>query len=76
MGHAGGTDGKVQVFDLRTGEPVASHTVAADTVNGFHFHPFLPLAAIASGAVLPISATNLMHSSPTQQREAPANCYF
>ncbi|EIE24132.1 WD40 repeat-like protein, partial [Coccomyxa subellipsoidea C-169] len=64
-----------QVFDLRTGEPVASHTAAADTVNGFHFHPFLPLAASASGAVLPISATNLMHFSPTHQREAPANCY-
>ncbi|KAK9906702.1 hypothetical protein WJX75_006470 [Coccomyxa subellipsoidea] len=45
----GGTDGKVLVFDLRTGEPVASHTASADTLNGFQFHPFLPLAATASG---------------------------
>lgn len=47
---AGGTDGKLLVFDLRTGEPVASHNAAADTLNGVQFHPFLPLAATASGA--------------------------
>ncbi len=47
---AGGTDGKLLVFDLRTGEPIASHNAAADTLNGVQFHPFLPLAATASGA--------------------------
>jgi WD40 repeat protein len=55
---AGGTDGKVLVFDLRTGEPVASHTASADTLNGFQFHPFLPLAATASGAGLLLFAFN------------------
>ena len=28
---------------------MASYQAAADTINGFHFHPFLPLAATASG---------------------------
>lgn len=55
---AGGTDGKVLVFDLRTGEPVASHTASADTLNGFQFHSFLPLAATASGAGLLLLAFN------------------
>ena len=46
---AGGSKGRIQVFDLQEGQEVASHQVAADTVNGFQFHPFLPLAATASG---------------------------
>lgn len=37
------------MFDLQEGQEVASYQAAADTVNGFHFHPFLPLAATASG---------------------------
>ena len=46
---AGGTDGKMCVYDLQTGEAIASHSVAADTVNGLQFHPFLPVMATASG---------------------------
>ncbi len=45
----GGEDGKVISFDLTTGEQVSSFHAATDTVNGFHFHPYLPLAATASG---------------------------
>ena len=46
---AGGSRGRLQVFDLQEGQEVASYQAAADTINGFHFHPFLPLAATASG---------------------------
>lgn len=45
----GGVDGKVLSFDLTTGEQVSDFQAATDTVNGFQFHPFLPLAATASG---------------------------
>lgn len=37
------------MFDLQEGQEVASYQAAADTINGFHFHPFLPMAATASG---------------------------
>jgi hypothetical protein len=37
-------------FDLTTGEPVSTFLAATDTLNGFQFHPYLPLAATASGA--------------------------
>ena len=47
----GGTDGKVVNFDLTSGEQVSSFRVAEDTVNGIHFHPYLPLSATASGQV-------------------------
>ncbi len=50
---AGGEGGVLQVFDLQDGSPVAKHRVAQDTVNGFSFHPWLPLAAVASGRPLP-----------------------
>jgi hypothetical protein len=46
---AGGSRGRLRVFDLQEGQEVAGYQAAADTVNGFHFHPFLPLAATASG---------------------------
>jgi len=36
-------------FDLTTGEPVSTFLAATDTLNGFQFHPYLPLAATASG---------------------------
>ncbi|GAQ92519.1 hypothetical protein KFL_010380030 [Klebsormidium nitens] len=45
----GGEDGCVRVFDLTTGELKATHRAAPDTVNGFGFHPMLPLVATASG---------------------------
>ncbi|DBB13553.1 TPA: hypothetical protein ACH3X3_000587 [Trebouxia sp. C0006] len=45
----GGSDGKVVSFDLTTGEPVSTFLAATDTLNGFQFHPYLPLAATASG---------------------------
>jgi hypothetical protein len=38
-----------QVFDLQNGQEVASFQAAADTVNGVHFSPCLPLLATASG---------------------------
>ena len=46
---AGGSKGRIQIFDLQEGQEVASYQAAADTVNGLQFHPFLPLAATASG---------------------------
>ena len=45
-------DGKVLSFDLTTGEQVSDFQAATDTVNGFQFHPFLPLAATASGTII------------------------
>ncbi|GJP83816.1 hypothetical protein CLOP_g13917 [Closterium sp. NIES-67] len=45
----GGEDGQVWVFDLASGSKVASFQAAQDTVNGFSFHPCLPLAATSSG---------------------------
>ena len=47
--HSGGVDGQVASFDLTTGEQVSSFRAATDTVNGLQFHPYLPLAATASG---------------------------
>lgn len=49
MRSAGSESGEIEAFDLRDGTLVASHRVAQDTVNGFSFHPCLPLAAVASG---------------------------
>ena len=36
-------------YDLTSGEQVSSFQAASDTVNGFQFHPYLPLSATASG---------------------------
>ena len=49
--HTGGQDGEARVFDLKTGECVAAFAASDDTVNGIEFHPFLPLAATASGVL-------------------------
>lgn len=38
-----------QVFDLQTGQQVASWQAAADTINGASFNPCLPLLATSSG---------------------------
>eukprot|EP00884_Botryococcus_braunii_P006725 jgi/Botrbrau1/16053/Bobra.7_2s0027.1 len=46
---SGGQDGSVRVFDLASGAAVANFGVADDVVNGFQFHPYLPLAATATG---------------------------
>ncbi|XP_021294493.1 telomerase Cajal body protein 1 [Herrania umbratica] len=45
----GGQDGLVHIYDLQTGQWVSGFQVAADTVNGFSFHPFLPMATTSSG---------------------------
>ncbi|OVA14428.1 WD40 repeat [Macleaya cordata] len=45
----GGQDGQVHIYDLQTGQWVASYQAASDTVNGFSFHPFLPMSATSSG---------------------------
>ena len=37
------------MYDLADGSLVTSFKAAADTVNGLQFHPFMPLAATASG---------------------------
>ena len=50
-GGAGGEDGVVRIFDLRDGGEVGNFRAADDTVNGIEFHPYLPFAASASGAV-------------------------
>jgi len=46
----GGEDGRVRLFDLSDGRPVAAWVAAADAVNGCHFHPSLPALATSSGA--------------------------
>ncbi|KAM1455924.1 hypothetical protein FF1_005042 [Malus domestica] len=45
----GGQDGVVHIYDLQTGQWVTGFQAALDTVNGFSFHPFLPLATTSSG---------------------------
>ncbi|XP_078437372.1 transducin/WD40 repeat-like superfamily protein isoform X2 [Wolffia australiana] len=45
----GGQDGLVHIYDLQTGQWVSGFQAAHDTVNGFSFHPSLPLAACTSG---------------------------
>ncbi|XP_059437677.1 uncharacterized protein LOC132170641 [Corylus avellana] len=45
----GGQDGLVHIYDLQTGHWVSSFHAALDTVSGFSFHPFLPMAASSSG---------------------------
>ncbi|WOK99193.1 hypothetical protein Cni_G07905 [Canna indica] len=45
----GGEDGLVHIYDLQSGEWASSFQAASDTVNGFSFHPYLPLAASSSG---------------------------
>ncbi|XP_044462010.1 telomerase Cajal body protein 1 [Mangifera indica] len=45
----GGQDGLVHIYDLQTGQWASGFQAAADTVNGFSFHPFLPMAASSSG---------------------------
>nr|XP_016448004.1 PREDICTED: telomerase Cajal body protein 1-like isoform X2 [Nicotiana tabacum] len=46
---SGGQDGSVHIYNLQTGQWVSSFRAASDTVNGFSFHPFLPMAASSSG---------------------------
>ncbi|KAL2925262.1 Telomerase Cajal body protein 1 [Bienertia sinuspersici] len=45
----GGQDGLVHIYDLQTGQWTSSFAAALDTVNGFSFHPFLPMAVSSSG---------------------------
>ncbi|XP_057544146.1 uncharacterized protein LOC130823530 [Amaranthus tricolor] len=45
----GGQDGLVHIYDLQTGQWTSSFAAASDTVNGFSFHPFLPMAVTSSG---------------------------
>ncbi|XP_028788731.1 telomerase Cajal body protein 1 [Neltuma alba] len=45
----GGQNGLVHIYDLQTGQWVSCFQAASDTVNGFSFHPFLPLAVSSSG---------------------------
>ncbi|CAA6658415.1 unnamed protein product [Spirodela intermedia] len=45
----GGQDGLVHIYDLQTGQWLSGFQAARDTVNGFSFHPSLPLAASSSG---------------------------
>nr|GMC78773.1 telomerase Cajal body protein 1 [Ipomoea batatas] len=42
-------DGSVHIYNLQTGQWVSSFQAASDTVNGFSYHPFLPMAATSSG---------------------------
>lgn len=45
----GGEDGMVHIYDLQTGQWTLGFQAALDTVNGFSFHPSLPLAVSSSG---------------------------
>uniref|UniRef100_A0A8I6XS40 Uncharacterized protein n=1 Tax=Hordeum vulgare subsp. vulgare TaxID=112509 RepID=A0A8I6XS40_HORVV len=42
-------DDMVHIYDLQGGQWVTSFQAAADIVNGFSFHPYLPLATTSSG---------------------------
>ncbi|KAK1556792.1 hypothetical protein Q3G72_012096 [Acer saccharum] len=42
-------DGLVNIHDLQTGQWISGFRAAADTINGFSFHPYLPMAASSSG---------------------------
>ncbi|KAH7516000.1 hypothetical protein FEM48_Zijuj10G0088100 [Ziziphus jujuba var. spinosa] len=62
----GGQDGNVHIYDLQTGQWVSSFQAALDTVNGFSFHPFLPMAASSSGHrrfVIPDDGNGDLHLS-------------
>lgn len=39
----------MHVYNLQTGQWVSSFQAARDTVNGFSFHPFLPMGVTSSG---------------------------
>ncbi|KAI5656964.1 hypothetical protein M9H77_25757 [Catharanthus roseus] len=45
----GGQDGSVHIYNLQNGQWVSSFQAALDTINGFSFHPFYPMAASSSG---------------------------
>ncbi|GMH37475.1 hypothetical protein BSKO_05348 [Bryopsis sp. KO-2023] len=45
----GGEQGRLDVFDLTTGEKLSGDVIGEDAVNGVMFHPFAPLMATASG---------------------------
>ncbi|KAJ7946902.1 telomerase Cajal body protein 1 [Quillaja saponaria] len=45
----GGQVGLVHIYDLQTGQWISGYQAASDTVSGFSFHPFLPLAVSSSG---------------------------
>lgn len=45
----GGQDGLVHIYDLQNGQWISGFQAATDTVNGFAFHPFLPMAVSSSG---------------------------
>ncbi|CAN1854397.1 Telomerase Cajal body protein 1 [Linum perenne] len=45
----GGQDGLVHIYDLQTGQWISGFQAATDTVNGFAFHPSLPMAVSSSG---------------------------
>ncbi|XBH83237.1 hypothetical protein VPH35_071714 [Triticum aestivum] len=38
----------VHIYDLQGGQWVTGFQAAADTVNGFSFHPYLPLATTSA----------------------------
>ncbi|CAN1120204.1 Telomerase Cajal body protein 1 [Linum perenne] len=45
----GGQDGLVDIYNLQTRQWISGFQAAADTVNGFAFHPSLPMAVSSSG---------------------------
>ena len=59
---SGGADGNIANFDLTSGKRISSYQAASDTVNGFQFHPFLPLSATASGGSLDSEAYKISHA--------------
>lgn len=46
----GGQDGLVHIYDLQTGQWTSGFQAASDIVNGFSFHPTLPIAVSSSGS--------------------------
>ena len=58
------------MFDLADGSLVTSFTAAADTVNGLQFHPFMPLAATASGG------HSCLAAAPPPAKQLRAGCHI
>ena len=78
-GIAGGQDGNVTVFDLADGSLVTSFKAAVDTVNGLQFHPFMPLAATASGrhsCLAPASSRLQLCTKPAQPSSSELSATF
>ncbi|KAK7836441.1 telomerase cajal body protein 1 [Quercus suber] len=71
---SGGQDGFVHIYDLQTGHWVSSFQAASDTVSGFSFHPFLPMAASSSGHRRFVVPDDIYEDVPLSGISSNENC--